>query len=89
MGGLLILAAAIVPTLLWADLTNAYVWIAVLLDASPSASIGFLDDYLKISRRSHHGLWPRYKMGGQIVVGLAVGLTLLLPRAARPVPARG
>ena len=31
--------------------------------------VGFLDDYLKISRRSHHGLWPRYKMGGQIVVG--------------------
>jgi phospho-N-acetylmuramoyl-pentapeptide-transferase len=75
MGGLLILASAIVPTLLWADLTSAYVWIAVLSTLAFGA-IGFLDDYLKIARRSHHGLIPRYKMGGQVVVGLAVGLTL-------------
>jgi phospho-N-acetylmuramoyl-pentapeptide-transferase len=77
MGGLLILAAALVPTLLWADLTNVYVWIAMVSTAAFGA-IGFLDDYLKIARRSHHGLWPRYKMGGQIVVGLAVGVTLLV-----------
>jgi phospho-N-acetylmuramoyl-pentapeptide-transferase len=75
MGGLLILAAAIVPTLLWADLKSPYVWIAVLSTVA-FGLVGFLDDYLKISRRSHHGLWPRYKMGGQIVVGLGVGLTL-------------
>src|ERR1043165_9627994 len=75
MGGLLILASAIVPTLLWADLASPYVWIAVLSTVA-FGLVGFLDDYLKISRRSHHGLWPRYKMGGQIVVGLAVGLTL-------------
>ena len=68
MGGLLILTAALVPTLLWADLTNAYVWIAVLTTAAFGA-IGFADDYLKIVRRSHHGLLPRYKMGWQIVVG--------------------
>src|SRR5215207_8857211 len=55
MGGLLILAAALVPTLLWADLTNIYVWIAVLTTASYGA-VGFMDDYLKIIRRSHHGL---------------------------------
>jgi len=75
MGGLLILTAAIVPTLLWADLKSPYVWIAVLSTVAFGV-VGFLDDYLKISRRSHHGLWPRYKMAGQIVVGLAVGLTL-------------
>ena len=68
MGGLLILAAALVPTLLWADLTNPYIWIAVLATAAFGA-IGFADDYLKIVRRSHHGLRPRYKMGWQIVVG--------------------
>ena len=62
MGGLLILAAALVPTLLWADLTNVYIWIAVLATAAFGA-IGFVDDYLKITRRSHHGLLPRYKMG--------------------------
>jgi phospho-N-acetylmuramoyl-pentapeptide-transferase len=77
MGGLLILMAAIVPTLLWADLTNVYVWIAVI-STTLFGLIGFLDDYLKITRRSHHGLWPRYKMGGQLVVGLAVGITLLV-----------
>ena len=55
MGGLLILAAALVPTLLWADLTNVYVWLAVLATAAFGA-IGFLDDYLKITRRSSGGL---------------------------------
>ena len=73
MGGLLILTAGVVPTLLWADLTNVYVWIAVIADASRSAAIGFLDDYLKIVRHSHHGLVPRYKMGAQVVVALGVG----------------
>ena len=65
MGGLLILTAALVPTLLWADLTNVYVWIAVLTTAAFGA-VGFVDDYLKIVRRDHHGLRPRYKMGWQI-----------------------
>jgi phospho-N-acetylmuramoyl-pentapeptide-transferase len=77
MGGLLILTASLVPTLLWADLTNPFIWIAVLATAAFGA-IGFLDDYLKVTRRSHHGLWPRYKMGGQIVVAAAVGVSLLV-----------
>jgi len=77
MGGLLILTAALVPTLLWADLTNVYVWIAVLTTAGYGA-IGFADDYLKIVRRSHHGLLPRYKMGYQLLIGIVVGAVLLL-----------
>src|SRR5262245_24664205 len=77
MGGLLILTAAIVPTLLWADLQNVYIWIAVLSTAAFGA-IGFTDDYLKIVRHSHHGLLPRYKMAGQIAVAVLVGVTLLL-----------
>jgi phospho-N-acetylmuramoyl-pentapeptide-transferase len=77
MGGLLILAAALLPTLLWADLTNVYVWIAVLTTTAFGA-IGFADDYLKITRHSHHGLLPRYKMGAQVAVALAVGLVLML-----------
>src|SRR6266550_4487326 len=76
MGGLLILTAALVPTLLWADLTNVYVWIAVLTTTGFGA-IGFADDYLKIVRRSHHGLLPRYKMGFQVLIGIAVGLVLM------------
>src|SRR6185295_16234833 len=77
MGGLLILTAALVPTLMWADLTNVYVWIAVLTTAGFGA-IGFFDDYLKIIRRSHHGLRPRYKMGLQILFGTMVGVVLLV-----------
>ena len=76
MGGLLILAAALVPTLLWADLTNVYVWIAVL-STTAFGGIGFLDDYLKVTRRSSGGLAPRYKFGLQVVVGVAVGLVLM------------
>ena len=76
MGGLLILTASLVPTLLWADLTNVFIWIAVLSTAAFGA-IGFLDDYLKITRRSSGGLAARYKMGLQLLVAGLVGLTLL------------
>ena len=76
MGGLLILAAATVPTLAWGDLTNPYVWIATL-SMIAFGLVGFLDDYLKIVRRTHNGLRPRYKLIGQGVVALAVGLALL------------
>src|SRR5207237_2717943 len=72
MGGLLILTAALVPTLLWADLTNVYVWIAVLTTAA-FGGIGFADDYLKIVHRSHHGLRPRYKILCQFLIVSAVG----------------
>jgi phospho-N-acetylmuramoyl-pentapeptide-transferase len=77
MGGLLILTAALVPTLLWANLTNAYIWIAVVTTAA-FGGIGFLDDYLKVVRRDHHGLRPRYKMLWQIAVAAAVGVALLV-----------
>jgi phospho-N-acetylmuramoyl-pentapeptide-transferase len=76
MGGLLILASALIPTLLWANLTNPNIWIAVIA-TSAFGAVGFADDYLKIVRRSHHGLWPRYKMFWQIVIGLGVGAALL------------
>jgi phospho-N-acetylmuramoyl-pentapeptide-transferase len=77
MGGLLILTAALVPTLLWADLRNIYIWMAVLSTAAFGA-IGFADDYLKIVRRSHHGLRPRYKLACQFVVASIVGITLIV-----------
>jgi phospho-N-acetylmuramoyl-pentapeptide-transferase len=76
MGGLLILSSALIPTLLWANLTNPNIWIVMIATAA-FGGVGFLDDYLKIVRRSHHGLWPRYKMGWQIVIGTGVGLALL------------
>ena len=76
MGGLLLLAAAFLPTLLWADLTNVYVQIALLSTAAFGA-IGFLDDWLKISRRSHRGLSARGKLVAQAAVATAVGAALL------------
>ena len=63
MGGLLILTAALMPTLLWADLTNVYIWIAVLATAAFGA-IGFVDDYLKITRRSHRRARAPLQAGG-------------------------
>ena len=76
MGGLLLLAAAFLPTLLWADLTNVYVQVALLSTAAFGA-IGFVDDWLKISRRSHRGLSARGKLIAQAAVATAVGLSLL------------
>ena len=77
MGGLLILAAAIGPTLLWVDLRNAYVWVAVLSTIAFGA-IGFADDYFKVVRKSDRGLRPRYKLVWQCVAGVLVGISLML-----------
>ena len=76
MGGLLILTAALTPTVLWADLTNPYVWIAVGSTLAFGA-IGLFDDYLKVVRRSSRGLQPRYKLVFQAGVATLVGLSLL------------
>jgi phospho-N-acetylmuramoyl-pentapeptide-transferase len=77
MGGLLILVAIVVPTLLWANLTNPDIWTALFATVGFGA-IGFVDDYLKVTRHSHHGLVVRYKLAAQVVVALAVGVALLL-----------
>src|SRR5437588_5728888 len=58
MGGFLILLALSVSTLLWADLTDPYVWIVLAVTVS-FGLIGFFDDYRKLTRRSHHGLPAR------------------------------
>lgn len=76
MGGLLILVAIVAPTLLWANLTNPDIWMALFATVGFGA-IGFVDDYLKVTRHSHHGLSARYKFAFQVVVALAVGLGLL------------
>jgi phospho-N-acetylmuramoyl-pentapeptide-transferase len=83
MGGLLILAAVILPTLLWADLANPDIWIAVLAMMAFGA-IGFVDDYLKVTRHSHHGLFARYKFAAQIAVALCVGVSLILLASHAP-----
>jgi len=83
MGGVLILTSVVVPTLLWANLSNAFIWIAVL-STSAFGAVGFVDDYLKIVRRTHHGLRPRYKLIWQFLISIVVGLTLLWLADATP-----
>jgi phospho-N-acetylmuramoyl-pentapeptide-transferase len=78
MGGLLILGALIISTLLWADLRNGYVW-AVLFVTVGYGALGFWDDYLKVTKRNTRGVPGRMKLFVQLVVGLvaAIWITLL------------
>lgn len=75
MGGVLILLAVMLATLLWAQLNNRFVWLATLATLGMGA-IGFVDDYLKLSRGSSAGLSVRGKFAGQVVIGLLVGAYL-------------
>jgi len=75
MGGLIILFAVILPTVLWADLTNPYV-LLILLSTVWMGGVGFIDDYLKAIRGVPKGLVGRYKMIGQVLLGLIIGLVL-------------
>ncbi len=69
MGGFLILLSFGVSTLLWADLTNGFVWAALLVTLGFGA-IGFVDDYLKVTRESHRGVPARIKFLAEIVIAL-------------------
>ena len=77
MGGLLILTSVLVPTLIWANLANPFIWVT-MVSTTAFGAIGFADDYLKIVRRTHHGLRPRYKMFWQAFVGLLLGIALVV-----------
>ncbi len=72
MGGLLILVATIVPTLLWARLDNEFIWLMVMTTLWLGL-VGFTDDYLKVVRKRRKGLVARYKLAGQLVLGLVIG----------------
>ena len=67
MGGLMMLFAVSVSTLLWADITNAYVWIALGVTLGYGL-IGFLDDYLKVSKKNHKGLSGKRKLIAQFLI---------------------
>lgn len=75
MGGLIIIAAILIPTLLFARLRNVYVLLIVIVTIWLGL-IGFLDDYIKIFKKDKRGLAGKFKVIGQVVVGLIVGLTL-------------
>jgi phospho-N-acetylmuramoyl-pentapeptide-transferase len=95
MGGLVILAALFIPVLLWARLSNRYVLLAIAVTAWMGA-IGFLDDYLKLKQKreglKNEGLVERYKLAGQVICGVGLGLYLLfdpvstLPGASTTLP---
>ena len=72
MGGLILLNAVIIPTLLWANIENIFV-ILIVISTLLLGGIGFLDDYLKVVKKYKKGLIGRYKLVGQIFVGLIVG----------------
>jgi phospho-N-acetylmuramoyl-pentapeptide-transferase len=75
MGGIIILASIVIPTLLFAKLDNVYV-LLMLLTTIWLGLIGFLDDYIKIFNKNKEGLAARFKVFGQIILGLIVGLTM-------------
>jgi phospho-N-acetylmuramoyl-pentapeptide-transferase len=76
MGGLLIVVSIVIPTLLWTNLRNRFVWL-VLLSTVAYGAIGFADDYIKIVKRRSLGLTAREKLGFQILTSLSVATILL------------
>jgi phospho-N-acetylmuramoyl-pentapeptide-transferase len=77
MGGIIIIASIIIPTILFADILNIYV-VLMLVTTVWLGFIGFLDDYIKVYKKNKKGLEGRFKIVGQIGLGLIVGLTLWL-----------
>jgi phospho-N-acetylmuramoyl-pentapeptide-transferase len=75
MGGLIILSAILIPTLLFARLDNVYI-VLMIISTVWMGFIGFLDDYIKVFRKNKEGLAGRFKVIGQIGLGLIVGVTL-------------
>jgi phospho-N-acetylmuramoyl-pentapeptide-transferase len=82
MGGVLITIAIIVPTLLWADLSNTYIWLAIFSTIAFGA-IGFADDYIKVVRKRNLGLTGRMKLVLQFLAAGFVGVALVTLTATR------
>lgn len=75
MGGILILASILIPTLLFAKLHNTYI-ILMLITTVWLGLLGFIDDYIKVFKKNKEGMSGKVKIAGQIILGLIVGLTL-------------
>lgn len=75
MGGLIILLAVIIPTILWANIGNAFI-VLIVISTLLLGGMGFLDDYLKVVKKYKKGLIGKYKLVGQIFVGLIVGAAI-------------
>ena len=72
MGGLIVLLSVLIPALLWTDLKNGYI-VLILFVTVTLGAVGFLDDFLKVVRKKPKGLIGKYKIAGQVFVGLVVG----------------
>ncbi|MDR1416701.1 MAG: phospho-N-acetylmuramoyl-pentapeptide-transferase [Prevotellaceae bacterium] len=75
MGGLIILLSILVPTLLLADLTNMYTWLMVISTVW-LGTLGFLDDYIKVFKKNKSGLQGKFKIVGQVGLGIIISLLL-------------
>jgi phospho-N-acetylmuramoyl-pentapeptide-transferase len=72
MGGLIVVNSILIPTLLWGEILNTYVWL-IIVSTAALGCVGFLDDYLKVVKKRRKGLIGEYKIIGQVIVGLLVG----------------
>lgn len=77
MGGILIILCILLSVFLWGDLKNMYIWV-MIVSLAGFGLIGFIDDYLKITRKNHEGLRALYKFGNQIVLALVIGIFLFM-----------
>lgn len=75
MGGILIVLAIFVPTILWADIMNPYIWVVLFVTVSYGA-IGFYDDFQKLVKRQNLGLTTKQKFSLQVLVGLIAGMAI-------------
>ncbi|MBK7105823.1 MAG: phospho-N-acetylmuramoyl-pentapeptide-transferase [Ignavibacteriae bacterium] len=75
MGGVIIIFSVVVPVLLWADINSSYI-ILVLIGTLWLGIVGFVDDYLKVVMKKSKGLIARYKLLGQVIIGLVVGCAI-------------
>ena len=82
MGGVIIIMAILVPCLLLADLTNIYVQI-MIVSTIWMGMIGFADDYIKVFKKDKEGLKGKFKVIGQVVLGLLIGITMLMHNDVR------
>jgi len=75
MGGIILLLAILVPAVLWMDMYNIYGWLIVFVTAALGL-VGFIDDYIKVVKKDKEGLVARFKLAGQIFVGIVLGSVL-------------
>lgn len=79
MGGILICISVLVPTLLWSDLTNPFVWLVIFATLA-FAAIGFADDYIKVVHKRNQGLTSRQKLAFQFIASAVIAIALLVLR---------